>query len=271
MDYYSILGVSSDATQEQIKRAYRDLVKAHHPDQGGDAELFKQINEAYETLKDPDKRHQYDNPRSASSFNFDESSFEGHPFEDLFASMFQQRRQMKNSDVRVRVDIDLADCLTEKSVIVSYRLGNGNQETVTVDIPAGVDHGNTIKYQGLGDNSIAELPRGNLYVVIKIRKSANWSRNGNDLITTQKVNVLALLTGCAIIIKTLDNKSISLNVPQGTQPDTTFSIKDYGIPDVNTGVRGNLYIKVKADIPKISNTDILEQLENIKTQLGLKE
>jgi DnaJ-class molecular chaperone len=270
MDYYSILGVDRNADQEQIKRAYRNLVKQHHPDQGGDSEQFKRINEAYETLSNASKRQQYDTPRP--QFEFDTSSFSGHPFEDIFASIFrQQRKQMRNKDIRIRVDIDLKECLTGKSLLVSYKLGNGETSDVTIEIPAGINSGDSIRFQGLGDNTVKELPRGDLHAIVNVKNSLDFTRNGNDLTTIKSVNVLDLLTGCAIIINTVEGKTLSLNIAQGTNPETTFSMKGFGIPDINSGIRGNLYVKIKAFVPKINNNLIIEQIEKIKKQLKIED
>jgi len=267
MDYYSILGVDRNADQNQIKQAYRTLVKQHHPDHGGDAEQFKRVNQAYETLKDPASRQQYDNPQA----QFD-GNFAGHPFEDLFSSIFrQQRRQMRNRDIRIRVDIDLKDCLTGKSLIVSYMLGNGEQSNITIEIPPGIKTGDTIRYQGLGDNSIGQLPRGELHAVINVINPSGWQRDNNDLVINKTINVLDLMTGCATIVETLEGGKVSLNIPRGTKPETTFSIKGYGIPDVNTKARGNLYVKIKADVPNILDPNIIVQLQQIKKQLGIEK
>ena len=268
MNYYSILGVDQNADQEQIKRAYRELAKQHHPDRpDGDIEKFKKIQEAYETLKDPASRQQYDNPQP----QFD-GSFGGHSFEDLFSSIFrQQRRQMRNRDIRIRVDIDLKDCLTGKSLIVSYMLGNGEQSNITIEIPPGIKTSDTIRYQGLGDNSVSQLPRGELHAVINVINPPGWQRENNDLIINKTINVLDLLTGCVTIIETLEGGRVSLNIPSGTKPETTFSIKGYGMPDVNTKARGNLYVKIKADVPKILDPNIIVQLQQIKKQLGIEK
>lgn len=270
MDYYSILGVDRSADQDEIKRAYRTLVKKHHPDQGGDAERFKQINEAYETLKDPVLRAQYDNPQP--QYNFSSSTFNNNPFEDLFETLFrQQKRQMRNRDIRIKIDIDLKDCLTGKTLTASYTLGSGKQSTATIEIPPGVDTGSTIKFQGLGDDTVPQLKKGDLLVTINVIKSSLWHRDRDDLFIKKNINVLDLITGCAIIIETLEGNTLSVNIPRGTKPDTTFSMRGYGLPNINTRSRGNLYVIVKADIPKISDDNVIAQIKLIKEQLEIKE
>jgi DnaJ-class molecular chaperone len=267
MDYYSILGVDRSADQSQIKQAYKTLVKQHHPDRGGNAEHFKQINEAYETLSDTAKRQQYDNPQPQFGGGFGGQ----HPFEDIFSSIFRQQRQMRNRDIRIRVDIDLRDCLQGKSLVVTYMLGNGKQSNITIEIPPGIRTGDTIRFQGLGDNTVSQLPRGDLHAVINVKDLPGWRRENNDLFVNKTVNVLDLLTGCAIIVETLEGNKLSLTIPKGTKPETTFSMKGYGVPDVNTRSRGNLYVKIKADVPKISDANVITQIELIKKQLGIKE
>lgn len=266
MDYYSILGIHKSASHDQIKKAYKELVKTHHPDKGGDSERFKLINEAYDTLKDPAKRQQYDNPSSRF-----ETNFESHPFEEIFNTFFHQPRRMKNKDIRIRVDIDLAECITGKSLIISYTLGNAQQTDITIDIPPGVNTGDTIRFQGLGDNKIAQLPRGDLHAVIIVKDEPGWRRDRNNLFTDKIINVLDLITGCVTIVETLEGNKLSLSIPKGTKPETTFSMKGYGLPDVNTQTKGNLYVKIKAEVPDIKDIDIINQVENIKKQLKDKD
>ena len=110
MDYYSVLGVSKTATQDEIKRAYRNLVMENHPDKGGDHTKFSMINEAYETLKDPVKRAEYDSPtQQFNSQQFNSRNFNDQMFNDLFSNVFCQCRQqqMKNKDIRLSITLDL--------------------------------------------------------------------------------------------------------------------------------------------------------------------
>ena len=273
MDYYSILGVNRNATPEEIKKAYRKLAMQHHPDRGGDQEQFKRVTEAYDILSSSDKKAAYDNPNQG--FNFNSQNFHGQhnrfggtPFDHIFGQGFRQQQQTpRNRDINVQANIDLVDILTGKNLIIQYQLATGRIETVTVDVPPGAKHGDTIQYQGLGDEGHPRYPRGNLLVRLKINKSRNWDRDFDNLITKKVINVFDLLLGCVIIIETLDNKQLELKIPQGTRPGTKFSIPGYGLPNMQTGKRGIMFITIDAEMPKISDTAILDKIQQLKNEI----
>jgi len=265
MDYYSILGVSKNASPEDLKKAYKKQSMQHHPDRGGDEAKFKEINEAYSTLKDPQKRAAYDNPQP----RFHTGNMNGNPFgqagfEDIFASMFGARHQARprNSDVRIRVKITLEEVFSGKNIIATYRLRNGQEESVTIDIPPGVDHGDTIKYANLGDNSLPGK-RGDLYVEIFVTNKPNWNRNQNDLETTIEVDCLKMIVGTKTLVNTLDGRQLELTIPKGTKNGTTFSIHGYGVPNARTGQKGKLLIHVKATIPQNLKASELQRIREI--------
>ena len=269
MDYYSILGVAKNASEKELKSAYKKLSMQHHPDRGGNEETFKKVNEAYSTLKDPQKRGMYDHEQNGGgqAFNFNTGNMGGHPFEDIFGSMFgqgfaQQRRQPRNADVNIKVTIDFEEQLIGKKILATYRLRNGQEERVDLDIPPGIRHGAKIKYQGLGDSSLPG-PRGDMYVVISVKGKVGWRRSNDDLVVLQKVNCLDLITGARVTIKTLDGKNLDLNIPSGTKNNTTFNIPGYGVPNTRSKVRGNMLVTVEADIPKLSQQQI-EQILKLK-------
>jgi DnaJ-class molecular chaperone len=268
MDYYSTLGVGRGASQEEIKKAYRKLAMQCHPDRnGGDDAKFKQVQEAYATLSDSQKRQQYDNPQPRMDSSAFGQGFSGD-FSDIFNGMFnsgyrqQRTRQPGNSDVKLRVKVNLEEVLTGKSIIVSYKLRNGKIQDVNLDVPAGVNDGDTIKFRQLGDDSFPGV-RGDLYVTIQVNNKAGWQRSNNDLITRVFVNCLEMIVGCKTVVNTLDGKQLELTIPPQTKSGTTFSVNGYGAPDVRSNVRGKLLINVEAEIPKNLTPDNIEKIKEI--------
>ena len=264
MDYYSILGVPKNASDQDIRKAYKKQSMQHHPDRGGDEERFKKINEAYSTLKDPQKRAAYDNPQP--QFKYRSQDFRGqNPFDDMFSEMFGQRNpraRPKNADIRIKVKLDLEEVLTGKKVIAAYRLQSGEEETVNLDIPPGAKDGDTIRFAELGDNRIPGR-RGDLYVIIGINHRPGWSRNGNTLSTKVKVNCLEMIVGTSVKVNTLEGKNLDLKIPAGTKSGTTFNVTGYGIPDVRSSTRGNLLVTVEAEIPKNLDDNALTKIREV--------
>ena len=262
MDYYSVLGVSKTATQDEIKRAYRNLVMENHPDKGGDHTKFSMINEAYETLKDPAKRAEYDAPTS--------QQFYDQMFNDIFSNVFSQFRQqqMKNKDIRLSITLDLEDVLTGKDLIVNYSLLNGHSTHANIKIHPGVESGESIRFKGLGDNSITQLPRGDLIIVVKVKNHNIFLRDGRHLKFTHLINIFDLILGTKIELNVLSGSKISVFIPAGTQPGTVMSVSGHGLPCYKTGTTGNLYVTVKGVVPKIEDQDLLERIQELNDAIN---
>jgi curved DNA-binding protein len=266
MDYYSILGVAKSANQDDIKRAYRKLAMQHHPDKGGDEAKFKQINEAYSVLGDPAQRAQYDTPQPQMRFRA--GDFNNDPFSDMMSQMFGGRRQQqRNPDITIAAQISLLDSIVGKKLIAAYRLRSGREETVNIDVPAGARHGDTIRFNGLGDD-VMPGQRGNLFVKIQILAHPIWRREEDDLYAKQSVNALDLILGCSIIVDTVDGRQLELRVPKTTRSGTTFSISDYGAPNVHTGRRGKIFLTIDAEIPKIEDEEMLNKIREIRNAIS---
>jgi len=280
MDYYSTLGINRNASQDEIKKAYKKMSMQHHPDRtGGDDSKFKEINEAYQTLNDPQKKQMYDqfgtaDPRQQQyrsgdfEFNFNGSPFGGGMddiFEQFFGggSPFGNRRRAVNRPINVAVDITLEDVLQGKTIGMEIQLPTGRTKVVTVDIPQGVEHGQTIRYRGMGEQNIPNVPPGDLNVQIRIRNHPRFQRFGDNILCEAKVDAWDLMLGTKTKISTLDNRSIEINIPAGTQPDTLLSCKGEGLPNINSRVRGNLQIRIKASITKYNNEQI-NKIKNLK-------
>ena len=282
-NYYDILGVSEDASNEQIKKAFKDIAKKEHPDRGGDEARFKEANEAYDTLKNSQKRHDDDTMRK---FGGTGTGGGQHPFfnEDIFGDFFsgfgngdmdfkssfnfsrgpggerifrQNRQPRGDRNVQVRMAISIKEAMTKGEKTINYKLPSGREEFATVNIPAGVQHGVTFKYAGMGDDSIKNLPRGDLMVVMSVLDSDGYTRKGNDLYTDKTIDCFQAVRGHEFNLKTLEDKIIKVKVPSGTQPNTILQVKGQGMPVHKTiGIRGNLYVKVHVLIPQLSAADL---------------
>ena len=255
MDYYRKLGVDKNASPEDIKRAYKKLAMQHHPDRGGDQRTFQEINEAYDTLKDPAKRKRYDNPQPEINVN-------SSNFEDVFSAFFGQRRQQvqRNKDVKIAYDLTLAEVQTGKDILATYRLSNGQEVSASIRLHAGIENGQVIRFRGLGDNTITHLPRGDLLVLCRVKPHKHFVRDRHHISTTINISVFDLILGTTYVVTSLTGAPIRVNIPKNTPPGTTLSIAGYGLPDPSTNRQGNLYIKLKGIIPKLSD----EQLEKVK-------
>ena len=276
-NYYDILGVSEDASNEQIKNAFKSIAKKEHPDRGGDEAVFKEANEAYDTLKSSQKRHDYDTMRK---FGGTTQGGGQHPFfnEDIFGDFFSgfgngdmqfnftqgpgrtrtfRSQPRGNRNVQVRMALSIKEVMTENEKTINYKLPSGRDEFATVKIPAGVQHGVTFKFQGMGDDTIKNVPRGDLMVLMSVIDSDGYTRKGNDLYTDKTINCFQAIRGYEFNLKTLDDKIIKVKVPECTQPNTILQVKGQGMPVHKTiDIRGNLYVKVHVLIPQLSASDL---------------
>ncbi len=280
-NYYDVLGVNENSSSAEITKAFKELAKKHHPDRGGDEAKFKEINEAHDTLKNSQKRHDYDTMRK-----FGTSGTGGqHPFfnEDIFGDFFSgfgggdmdftgnfnftrgpggervfKRTQPRgNRNVQVRMAVSIKEAMMNHEKTINYKLPSGRDEFATVKIPAGVQHGVTFKFAGMGDDSIRNMPRGDLMVVMSVLDSDGYTRKGNDLYTDKTIDCFQAVRGHEFNLKTLEDKIIKVKVPAGTQPNTMLQVQGQGMPIHKTiGIRGNLYVKIHVLIPQLSAADL---------------
>ncbi len=279
-DYYKILGVSEDASADEIKKAFRKLAVKHHPDRGGDEKRFKQANEAYDTLKNPQKKQEYDTMRKfgssmggqGSGFRFTSGNFDeffgGDFFDEFMSGMggmnrrsrFRQRPRV-NKDVSIRITMSIKEVMKSVKRTISVKLPSGRDEIVDVKIGAGVQSGVVFKYAGLGDDTDKTLPRGNLLIRVTVLDSDGFTRKGNDLWTDKTIDAFQAMRGHEFTIRDLEDNIVKIKVPAGTQPDSVLQLKSKGMPVHETlSIRGNMYIKIHINIPKLNQ----EQLNKIK-------
>jgi curved DNA-binding protein len=268
-DPYSILGVSRTATPEEIKKAYRRLAGQHHPDKGGDTAKFQEIQVAYDTLSDPRKKAEYDNPQSQTGgFHFHMN--QGFPpgFEDFFAGfgpVFSRRSSpQKNRNFNLQADITLEDAVVGKDLIGSVRLSSGKDQTFEVKIPPGIKDGNVLRLGGMGDDAVPQLPRGDLHLSVRILPHARFQRNNDDLIVGVKINCLEAIVGKTITIETIDGKLLEVVIHPGTQPGQILAVHGHGVPNINDPrMRGRLLISVDITVPTDLGQEQLDQIKKI--------
>ena len=351
-DYYEVLGVSKNASDDEIKRAYRKKAKeCHpdlHPDDKGAVERFKELNEANEVLSDPDKRARYD------QFGFEDPMADmgggGNPFGgfdfggmgmgDIFDQLFNSgmgSRSARNqgpvagNDLRYELQITFEEaakgcqksfeiyrnelCETCKGSgakpgtspvtcttchgtgqirqsggwmttvrpcsacggtgkIIKDRCtacsGSGKvrkKRTVTVKVPAGIDHGQVINMNGQGEPGMRGGPNGDLYIVVNVKPHKLFKRDGYNLLLDMPVSFVTATLGGDIEVPTL-NGPIKYRIPEGTQPGTEYRIKGNGIQQLRGSGKGDLILRVKVEIPKRLNNkqkDLLRQFEETTT------
>lgn len=281
MDPYKVLGVDRNTNENDLKKAYKSKAMKHHPDRGGDEAKFKELNEAYDILKDPQKKAAYDrygttdmHRQGGDNFTYNFNGDINDIFNNFFgggspfgrASTF--RSNPRNVDINIEATLELEDVYNGKSLIASYRLPNGRQESVNIDIPPGVEHNNMIRFSGLGADTISNAPRGDLIVRIKILRHKTWERDGINLHAKIKVSVFDLILGTKKEIRTLSGKNLAVSIPKGTQTGTMFNITGEGLPNVhNAKQKGNIYVTVFADTPRVEDAALLQKIKNLRDEL----
>lgn len=280
MSHYETLGVGKSASPEEIKAAYRKLAMKHHPDKGGDQKKFQTITEAYETLSDPDKKAFYDhgggqrgNPfgggfnefRSGHPFQGDPF---GNPFEDVFTHFgfgFQgSRPRPKNSDLQIKVKISLKDSYMGKTMTINYPLPSGRTQTAEITIPAGISAGQQMKMGGMGDDALAELPRGDLIVNIEIDRDRNFYRDDMALVTKLTIDIFDAMLGCRRVIKNIDDSEVEITINSGTQNGQKYACRGLGFPSIKfNNVKGDLVIQVIVDTPKVKDPKTIEMVKSL--------
>lgn len=270
MDPYQVLGVDQSASDQDIKSAFRKLAVQYHPDRGGDENKFKEINEAYDKIKTPEKRQQFEAAKQFGGDGFNFNFSQGDPFEmqDIFAQFFggdpfarnrrQYNRQPTNKNIQVSLEITLED-----AYYGAKKLFNLDQlpKKVSVDIPQGVDNGQTIRYKRLGSDAIKNQPPGDLLVKIYVVPHKTFKRNKLDLHTEVSVNCFQAITGTHIDVPTIDGKNIKMKIPAGTQPGTTLRITGHGMK--NNLYVGDYFIHVNISIPKNLKDEDKNAIERI--------
>lgn len=283
-DYYDVLEISKKATQEDIKKAYRKLAREHHPDMAKENDKaaaearFKEINEAYQVLSDPQKRQMYDqyghranfngtsgfnNQGNWGPFNYTYTSQGENPFGDanfdpfdIFESIFgsrgfgNARRPRKGKNLYYELRISFADAVKglEKEI-------NAESGRMHIKIPKGVRDGSEIRFEGKG-MPLEGFPNGDLYLTVRYSSPREFEIIREDILINLEIDFVTAILGGEIEIPVVDeNKKdgigkAKLKIPSGTQPKTRFIVKGKGMPRLQSNGNGDAYIQVEVSIPK---------------------
>jgi curved DNA-binding protein len=260
---YEVLGIQKNSSDDDIKKAYRNLAMKWHPDkEGGNEETFKEIAEAYETLSDRNKRRSYD---QQNSFHFDDSIFEdlirGSGFNDMFNNRYGFHNG-KGSDVKANIMISLEEAYfgTTREIRIGLK-------TVNVNIEAGIRNGMKLRLKGLGQRGQTEELNGDLILTVEVLEDPNFFIDNVGLHTIQKINAFDAILGLKNTIKVF-NKNINYQIPESTQNGKTLRIKEKGFPIYNKpGEFTDLLITIVVEIPENLNDEIKNSLKILREKI----
>ncbi|KQR92583.1 molecular chaperone DnaJ [Chryseobacterium sp. Leaf180] len=299
IDYYKTLGISKNATADDIKKAYRKLARKLHPDLNpGDKEAekkFKELNEANEVLSNAESRAKYDKygenwkhgeahekAQQQQQHQYSQQDFgggfsgadfgEGEAYSDFFQSMFggaggfgrssrgSASGKFKGQDVQAELSLSLRDAAETHSQVFDI-----NGKKVRITIPAGVYDGQQIKVGGHGSPGVNGGPNGDLYITFNIKPDADFERSGNDLKAKVPIDLYTAVLGGDVSIKTLGG-TVNLKVKPETQNGTTVRLKGKGFPVYKKeGEFGDLFVTYEVKLPTNLNEqqkDLFNQLKN---------
>ncbi|MFH1565684.1 MAG: DnaJ C-terminal domain-containing protein [bacterium] len=301
-DYYEILGVPKGTSLDDIKKAYKRLAKEHHPDVAKDKvaaeKRFKEINEAYHVLSDPEKKRMYDQfghsgmgtgagqgpfggtqagsswgpfTWSSSSPGFDFGDFTD-PF-DIFEEVFGfrgfsgSRKPRKGRNLYYSLEISFSESIrgTEKKV-------NINGTDINLKIPVGISDGTEIRYTGFGEEGPEGSEKGDLFITIRVKPHHKLVVQGDDIFSVEEISFVDAVLGSDMKVDTLDPNSetavsqIKVKIPAGTQPNTQLRLRGRGKPRMRGFGRGDHFIQIIVKIPtrlSRSQKKFLEEYKNL--------
>lgn len=293
IDYYKILGLSKEATADDIKKAYRKLARKLHPDINPNDKAahvkFQQLNEANEVLSNPEKRKKYDkygkdwergeeyekyqqqqqqHGSAGQQQAYSEGNYEGEDFSEFFSSMFgnqgggSRRSQVKyrGQDIQGQVQINIKEAASTHKKEFSV-----NGKNIRITVPAGIEDQQTIKISGFGGPGVNNGPNGDLFITFSIHNNTPFKRVGNDLYFTQDLDLYTAVLGGEIMVSDFNQAKLKLKVVPGTQNGTKVRLKGKGFPVYKKeGEFGDLYVTYAIAIP----TQLSDQEKKLFTELA---
>lgn len=257
-NYYHILGVDRNASAEDIKQAYRRLANRHHPDRGGDTSKFQEIQEAYSVLGDAERRSQYDSPQpqfafsGGPMFNFDDIF-------EMFGARFTADQHYRRQVMRMQLWITLYDVFVGGPRVISMATASGNSNA-EINIPPGVQDGETIRYPGLAPGGL------DIAVTFRIRPDPVWQRHNNDVLCEHTLDFWDLILGTVISVTLPNRNTLQITVEPRTEPGTTVRAKGQGCPIRSGSGRGDVLVRLQAKLPRDIPDSLTLQLSQLRTK-----
>jgi len=289
-DYYKIMEVQENATADEIKKSYRKLARKYHPDvskEAGAEDKFKEVGEAYEVLKDPQKRGEYDGLRKAGYTGGQqfrpppgwESNFGVHgdtdmgsgDFSDFFETLFGRRqpgtgqrgqRVQRGRDLRYHVDVSLEDAYAGATRTLQLTHPDGGARTLNVKIPEGVQDGQQIRLRGQGAPGTGGGPAGDLFLEISLIPHRNFKVDGKDVTLELPVAPWELSAGKAVNIPTLGG-TVSMKLPATTKAGQRMRLTGKGLPGKEPG---DQYVVIKLVMPQTLSVRARELLDELASE-----
>lgn len=272
-DYYAVLGVPRDASDVEIKRAFRELARRHHPDVGpaDNGEAFREINEAYAVLSDPEARARYD--RWGHQDDPGGLSAVVEAAQDILSDVFRRRRgRQRGRDLRYTLELSFEQAAFGCSKPIQIPTSDGRTRDFTVVVPAGTKDGGIKTFKSEGEPGQGGAVAGDLHVHLRIAEHAVFRRDGLDVRSEHTIGFPQAALGAVLEITTLDGP-IKMRIPEGTQPGQVFRIRSRGIPQAagKTAPRGDHLVTIQIAVPtELSprQRQLIEELAQVNGELS---
>lgn len=293
-DYYDILGVNRTASEDEIKKAYRKKAKQYHPDANPNnptaESKFKEANEAYEVLKDSDKRSMYDrfgeNWKNYQGFNGQTNPYGGGQggaayadMSDMFDTIFGQgggRRRRGSGGFRTNFNMQRPGEDIEQAVYINLqeayegtkRIITKNGREINVNIPKGATTGTKVRLSGEGQPGVNGGPAGNLYLVVNVADDKNFERKDDDLYVDVKVDVFTAMLGGEVEVPTM-TRPVRMKIKSGMQSGQKLRLSGKGMPKLRgKNEFGNLYARIMITVPDQLSDQQKEEVEALRDSLS---
>jgi DnaJ-class molecular chaperone len=291
-DYYATLGIKKEASKEEIKKSFHKMAHKYHPDKNkGDDTKFKEVNEAYQTLSDDTKRSQYDRfgsdgpqgfggGQQGGGFSGFGNGFGGFDFSgaqggvefdmgdlgDIFGEFFgggRRQRVKRGRNIEATLDLNFEDAIfgVERTVHLGKQ---ATQESVTVNIPAGINANEMVKVTGMGEK-VSDGQPGDLYIRVKISPHSLFRREALNLIIDIEIKLTESILGVKYNLKTLENKNIEVKIPEGTHHGDLLRVRGYGVP--SSRGRGDIILRILVKTPTKLSKKSKELVEKLKEEV----